>query len=954
MKRFKIEFRFLLFVFLFPLSQGCDNGMISSFLMSTNVILKANSVATNIEITLEQCTEECRRQLYCQSLVYQRNATNSVCRLFDVTLNTASDGFSIDNKPNMDFGSFYLEKICLKNECQRLFAVELVVGGQLEEQSVVEFHNITRENCLEKCFREKRFVCRSSVWDSIKLHCRLSRFDRFTRSTRFKYAENSLMYFDNNCVRQPVFEGTTAEVILLGNAEHAYILSEYTGKSVGECGQLCLKSLKFPCRSFLYGRKNGSTYCALSHQNRIGMFKNRNTFSPTDLLNYYEIAPKLEVCDDVDVHYELTSGVYYDKEPFRIFGNVSQSECLQLCRKEAKCDAVSVDHNTSRCLLQELTVRSTVAGDLRENYHYNYFEKLCLPAASNCKQQWVFERVRSKKLASLNFKKAVSAVTKEECLALCLEHEEFQCQSAEYDQRLSECLLISFNRFSSSEKTLKIQTTRQDIDYFENNCFHEPRGFCNTKHSSGYRFTNFDEIKRVNKLNDCKIACLNNTDFNCHSYAFNLNNKECYLSHHSAATVPYLAHLQEHGVDLYEITTCYDVSVSCDPHVMQVHVHVNSLFDGKIYVRHRPETCFLDVNRTNNFTFPVVLTGPECGTESEAEGKFSNVIVIQNNDLVLTSNDKAIGVHCTYELGNKTEYAVFTIKNLTGASETSRGRASPPKLTMRILDSKGRDKTSVKLGEPLTVQVSVPDESAYGIFVRNMVATDGTGHSNVTLIDSKGCPAEAKMIREMRRIEGHSRALESVMEAFTFTGSNVLHIETDVETCLDACHPVMCHVPSGRSDDQYLSVESFGRKRRSADDGQVFRLKKSVAIHSDKFAVGTTTIREFKKLTTKSSPIFNDQEEYEYIQEVVEPTGTENVSNGGVCMDTYTLAIGGCAFILIQLVLLIVCLSTKHYQRRQGAVLRTQLAVSSPNSSKFSELYGSQLMASAPSLHSVP
>lgn len=44
------------------------------------------------------------------------------------------------------------------------------------------------------------------------------------------------------------------------------------------------------------------------------------------------------------------------------------------------------------------------------------------------------------------------------------------------------------------------------------------------------------------------------------------------------------------------------------------------------------------------------------------------------------------------------------------SSETSIGRASPPQLTMRILDLKGNDKTTVKLGEPLRIQVSVPPE----------------------------------------------------------------------------------------------------------------------------------------------------------------------------------------------------------------------------------------------------
>lgn len=71
------------------------------------------------------------------------------------------------------------------------------------------------------------------------------------------------------------------------------------------------------------------------------------------------------------------------------------------------------------------------------------------------------------------------------------------------------------------------------------------------------------------------------------------------------------------------------------------------------------------------FSLPWRCRGTEkCGTDNliskriistnmncllQEEGKFSNVLVIQGNDHVVTATDKAIGVHCSFDVGNKTE-----------------------------------------------------------------------------------------------------------------------------------------------------------------------------------------------------------------------------------------------------------------------------------------------------------
>ncbi|GBM93859.1 hypothetical protein AVEN_243180-1 [Araneus ventricosus] len=81
-------------------------------------------------------------------------------------------------------------------------------------------------------------------------------------------------------------------------------------------------------------------------------------------------------------------------------------------------------------------------------------------------------------------------------------------------------------------------------------------------------------------------------------------------------------------------------------------------------------------------------------------------------------------------------------KRNPGSSDKSRGKPSLPDLSLHIVDMKGEERETVALGELLRVQVRMSDEDTYGIFVRNLVAKDGSGGNNLTLIDNTGCPVE--------------------------------------------------------------------------------------------------------------------------------------------------------------------------------------------------------------------
>ncbi|KAH7935897.1 hypothetical protein HPB52_014729 [Rhipicephalus sanguineus] len=829
---------------------ACSQGK-PVFMLATNARLDSDIFSREYGVNLTACAEACRRDARCRSLTFVKNATDSYCQLMGAAADASAVVHERTLSPVN--GVYYLEKICLQGACDRLFVAEWIQGMELEGHDNRVLGNATRRACLEACAAERSFVCRSAEWDEQRGgECRLSRYDRFSRHVHFGRSANpSVAYFDNtsslsrgqhvngNCservhgrdsgeerenrgarrsqlINHPRWDsaqtldgaegglmdgfgkmsgGHTAEILLLGNVEHPYSLVEYRGLSVSECGESCLRNALFPCRSFLFGRRSQQqTYCGLTHQNRAGLLQNPGSFEPSHSLNYYEIARNLDACDDEDVKFELVSGRYMTDRPLRTSQVSSAHECLALCRGDAKCRSVSYDYRRRMCYAHSDTLRTGIDTNVKRNPQMNYFEKVCISAGSVCDKHWAFERVPGKELvvggsSGSQSKVSVEANTREECQAACLAHRDFVCHSAEFNYQLSECRLSPHSRFTGASGEPKLEDSKFVVDYFENNCVREVRGFCSTKKYRDQELVLADLVIGTMSQEDCLQRCLNSIDFVCRSFSFERDTQTCFLSHHTRKSAPKGATLRLPGTDLVELGACFDVSVECEPHVMRARVRSNMVFKGKVYTRGRPSTCSQDISSSMDFTLPIQLAGSDCGTVSKAEGHFANVLVIQSNDQVVTAMDKAIGVSCTFDVGNKTEFASAKVSD-PRQTDHSRGKPPLPELSLHILDMRGNERESVSLGELVRVQVRMSEEDTYGIFIKNLIARDGTGSTNLTLIDKTGCPVEAKMMREIRTIDSHSKSLESYLEAFAFTGSSTLELEAEVVTCLERCKPV--------------------------------------------------------------------------------------------------------------------------------------------------------------------
>lgn len=102
--------------------------------------------------------------------------------------------------------------------------------------------------------------------------------------------------------------------------------------------------------------------------------------------------------------------------------------------------------------------------------------------------------------------------------------------------------------------------------------------------------------------------------------------------------------------------------------------------------------CFLKKFQLNfNITFG--YNDIECGVEREGPGIYSNEVVIQHHDRIVTSSDLGLSVTCQYDLANKTVANLVDLK-LTGEITPSLYEESvvdSPNVLMRVADDQGRN-----------------------------------------------------------------------------------------------------------------------------------------------------------------------------------------------------------------------------------------------------------------------
>ncbi len=227
------------------------------------------------------------------------------------------------------------------------------------------------------------------------------------------------------------------------------------------------------------------------------------------------------------------------------------------------------------------------------------------------------------------------------------------------------------------------------------------------------------------------------------------------------------------------------VTVHCKDTRIVVNVGTNRPFSGRVYALGRSETCNVDIINSNSFRLDLTMGGQDCNTQS-VNGVYTNTVVVQRHSVVMTKTDKIYKVRCTYDTSSKNiTFGMMPIRDPDMISITSAPEAPAPRIS--ILDARGSEVETVRIGDQLTFKIEIPDKTPYGIFARSCVAMAKDSRSTFPIIDEDGCPVDPTIFP---RFTPDGSALVSSYEAFRFTESYGVIFQCNVKYCLGPCPPV--------------------------------------------------------------------------------------------------------------------------------------------------------------------
>lgn len=422
-------------------------------------------------------------------------------------------------------------------------------------------------------------------------------------------------------------------------------------------------------------------------------------------------------------------------------------------------------------------------------------------------------------------KKSILTKTRLECLLACYNEQSFQCKSFNYDSASGACQLSDMDRHSLASANQRrrhyVESAVDTIDYGENNCVQEARGICDFKPLQNRILKTVDSIYQdIKSEPECRKRCLQ-APYRCHSYDLgDASNPVCRTSHLDRNSLQQIQdpYLEIQGAVSYELESCYNVTVVCKSREMVARVKTNRVFNGKIYAKNAPLSCVNDVTNSMDFELTMAFNDACSINRSPNNGVFSNEIVLQHNDMIVTNSDMGLNVKCQYDLRNQTVYNNINLDDFMSGREpidiaSQSAVVRSPNISMQILRHDGNHIAQAQVGDPLLLRFQITDErSPFEIFVRDLYAMDGVGGTEIMLIDGEGCPTDPSIMAAMGNAKGNGQTLEAQFDAFKFPTSETVAFRALVTPCIPHCEPVHCQ--NRVFDGTLYEAESYGKRRR--------------------------------------------------------------------------------------------------------------------------------------------
>ncbi|KAL1514094.1 hypothetical protein ABEB36_003413 [Hypothenemus hampei] len=245
------------------------------------------------------------------------------------------------------------------------------------------------------------------------------------------------------------------------------------------------------------------------------------------------------------------------------------------------------------------------------------------------------------------------------------------------------------------------------------------------------------------------------------------------------------------------------IDVQCSKEMMTINIEFNRVFNGVIYSKgffSNPECRYVLENSGQvNYTFTVSLD--KCGTQfvnafdTQNQSYLENILVLQNELGIQEVWDTVRSVRCLWEGNLKDTLSVaFSIGMLSQEIITFSGDTAMAKLDVVL----GRGpfgepaNSLVKIGEQMTLVISVSGDPGFDLQVKDCKAVDVDGKNSVALTDEDGCILKPKLFGAFQKTRetgnsGASIIAYAYFNAFKFPDQMDLMIECNIELCKSDC-----------------------------------------------------------------------------------------------------------------------------------------------------------------------
>ncbi|CAK9829444.1 hypothetical protein ANTRET_LOCUS6785 [Anthophora retusa] len=258
--------------------------------------------------------------------------------------------------------------------------------------------------------------------------------------------------------------------------------------------------------------------------------------------------------------------------------------------------------------------------------------------------------------------------------------------------------------------------------------------------------------------------------------------------------------------DLNHPPHIHALDVECSKTMMTINIEFNRVFDGVIYSKGffmNQECRYVEQNSgQTKYSFTVSLDS--CGTQfindfagEAGQAYLENVLVLQNEPGIQEVWDTVRRVRCLWEGNiNKALSVNFSVDMLNQEIVTFSGDTAIAKLDIQV----GRGPFApaadglVKIGEIMTLVVSVEGDPAFDLQVRDCLARDESSSNTIQLTDERGCILKPKLFGAFQKTNdtgntGASIIAYAYFQAFKFPDVMDLFIECNIELCKTDCEP---------------------------------------------------------------------------------------------------------------------------------------------------------------------